>query len=96
MWGSCPAHGLSRPAGASSPSECSSLGLGSSNDWLFQRLCLYPLSEVINCYNDELKLARAFRERFDDVNTSLVERPRRHDGRHKCLRKSWHRGMNLA
>ncbi|GKA18569.1 hypothetical protein Tco_0698484 [Tanacetum coccineum] len=85
MWGSCPAHGLSRPAEALSPSECSSLGLGSSNDWLFQRLCLYPLSEVINCYNDELKLARAFRERFDDVKTSLVEQPQRHDGRHECL-----------
>ncbi|GJU80625.1 hypothetical protein Tco_1282990 [Tanacetum coccineum] len=43
-----------------------------------QRFCLYPLGEVVNCYDDELEFAGAFLKRSQDVEAPLVK---------------WHRDM---
>ena len=41
-----------------------------------QRLGLYPLSEVINYNDSELRLSTGGQEWYDQVNAPLCERPR--------------------
>ncbi|GJS10881.1 RNA polymerase beta'' subunit [Tanacetum coccineum] len=64
--------------------------------WLFPRLCLHLLGEIVNCHNDELEFVGALWKGFQDVETSLIKGPQGHDGCQTCLRKSWNQSVYLA
>nr|GEV28798.1 hypothetical protein [Tanacetum cinerariifolium] len=50
-----------------------------------QGLCFYPLSEIIDCHNDELEFAGSLWERSQNVEAPPIKRPWRHDGCESCL-----------